>query len=320
MSRRNPKPPGHWTLPLRPGGTLPMDSAEGTPLDRPKSGRRPTRRAGPKRTRDPIQQWLEAKLPYILGEVPTANGKGRLSMADWTGEKLGEGSFGIVYRLRDGRVLKLGFDYSEAWFVHNLNTFFPDDTDVALEALPRIDYFRDISHFEGWEQFLAGAVFSGENRDATAFVLVREDVRGLENLQLGAERVLYELFTQAAKKVRTSVESRESPDPTVLPDLREGFYVLDNFEINGRPKDLRYEETPESWGWVEAAQGLIHPTVAMLRELNNRWEIFLPDARGANFGVTEDGKVVLRDLGWVYAPQYSEWDVTEELPIEDADY
>lgn len=330
MTRKNPRPPRSWSLPSRPGGTALAGSQDST-VGRPKKGK--AAKALAKKTRDPLQKWLETKLPLIMPKIPAVGG-GHLSMEDWTGTKLGEGSFGLVFLLRDGRVFKLGFDYSEAWFLNNLNVLFPDDTDEALNALPRIDYFEDISRFSGWEPYImsgaldddAGPQFHGPNRDASAFVMVREDVASLDDGLMGrpAEKVLGHVFDMSARRVRTSVESREgamsdADGPTVSPDLREGLYALEEFEINGHPKKVGYREDAEGWAAVEAAQELLGPIVRMVRELANTWEVYLPDARAANFGRAADGKIVLRDLGWVYAPQYSEWNVSGPISLSALD-
>ncbi len=322
--RKNPKPPRNWHLPERPGGTAPAGSVA-TTVGRPKG----TKAKPPAQRKDPIVEWLEKKLHLILPKVPAIGG-GHLTMDDWTGKKLGEGSFGLVFQLRDGRIFKLGFDYSEAWFLNNLDVFFPDDTDEALDALPRIDYFQDISRFSGWEYFIRQGtvddmepVFKGPDRDAAAFVVVREDVRGLDDGLLGdpADKALGAVLNQSARRVRTSVESREKvlndPGPTAVPNLRDGLDAVEAFEINGLPKPVGLSETPEGWDAVERAQEMIGPFVRLVRELANTWEIYLPDARAENVGRTADGKIVLRDLGWVYAPQYHEWNVEESITLDD---
>jgi hypothetical protein len=195
------------------------------------------------------------------------------------------------------------------------------------DALPRIDYYQDLSEMPGWQKLLRGSgdpTFEGPKRDAGLFVCIREDVRSLKDF--GAELVIHNVLTQSARETRTSVESADKLDDPyasgVVPNLREGLDFLEDFEINGDPKKIFATRTPtaQQWEAVEQAQLLIGPIVRLQRHLYNEWGVLLPDARGHNAGITLDSTgdreiCVLRDLGFVYAPQYTEWDVTEALPL-----
>jgi hypothetical protein len=233
----------------------------------------------------------------------------------------------MVWQLADGRVFKLGFDYSESWFIHNLNVLVPDEFDM-WDALPRIDYHRDLSHLEGWKNFLrmGSPTFEGPQRDAGLFVCIREDVRSLK--EFGHELVIHKALTESARFTRTSMdeaEKLESADPydaVAVPNLREGIDSLEEFETSGHPGKIFgvKNPTPQQWEAVEQAQLLIHPIISLQRHLYSVWGILLPDARGHNAGITLDSNgdreiCVLRDLGFVYAPQYTEWDVAEALPL-----
>lgn len=297
MSRKNPKPPRAWTLPTRKGGTAPLGTSK-TTVGAPK-GKRPQRK-------DPILAWLEGHLADILSEA-------HIDPWEWTGRKLGEGSYGLVYELTEGRVLKLGFDYSESWFLHNLPMFMTTADDAAVDALPRIYHHADLSHLPGWEDLLdfGDPVFSGRERDAAPFVSVREDVRSLED-DAGVDGAIDSILERASGRTRGSMERYEKvtrSGPVSVPKLADGIDLLRDF-LEDAQATLGWNDIEDPTVFVRAQEDLV-PIVSFLENLNNNWEVYLPDARGANAGRTADGRVVLRDLGWVYAPQYTEWDVFE---------
>lgn len=283
--RKNPKPPSGWQLPKRKGGTAPLGSSQNTV--RGPRGVRPQRR-------DPIEVWVEKNLEEILGPAG-------LSREDWTGKKLGEGSFGLVYQLKDGRVMKLGFDYSESWLLHNLPTFLSTATRNVESALPVLYYHADLSHLSGWALLLGSGhpTFAGKDRDASPFVLIRDDVQSLASTGIDAE--VGAVLDEGASLVRTSMDVYEgalsAQGATRVPDLAEGVAHLE--------RSLR--------GDLE----VLDPIVEFLFNLTENWGIYLPDTRGANVGWTADDRLVIRDLGFVYAPQYLEWDVTKPRPLSD---
>ncbi len=307
MSRKNPKPPRAWTLPTRKGGTAPLGTSK-TTVGAPK-GKRPQRR-------DPIHDWVAQHLPTILNQA-------EVDLSEWTGKKLGEGSFGLVYELTEGRVLKLGFDYSESWFLHNLPTFMTTAEDDAADALPRIYHHSDLSHLPGWEQLLThgSPVFQGVERDAAPFVMVREDVQSLVDAgttgRAAVDGVVASMLERAAGRTRGSMERYEkamtSSGAVSIPKLEDGLDFLRDFMEDVRESGLSWPSKET----LEQAQEALGPIVSLLENLSEHWEVYLPDARDANAGRTADGRVVLRDMGWVYAPQYTEWTVTDSKSMVD---
>jgi len=305
MSRDNPKPPKHWALPKRPGGTAPLGS------DRTTVGRPRSKRPAPPARRDPLEAWVTSHLAEIL------EGSG-VPLSDWTGRKLGEGSFGLVYELRSGDVCKIGFDYSESWFLHNLTTFLTTADAVAADALPRAYHFSELSHLDGWEELLnyGSPVFYGPSRDSSPFVWIREDVRSFA-ANTGVDGIVDLMLDQSAGVTRGSMERYEkvltSSGAISIPKLDDGLAILQAFVADPKSAELAWAKDDALWQAKEA----LEPIVYLLENLSDHWEVYLPDARGSNAGRTTDGRIVLRDLGWVYAPQYHEWDVVEAKSMVD---